>query len=380
MQLTKLARALRTHHAHTAVVQQSPLWMRAITVGLSFTALFGLGWLSFAQTEEIVVAQGKLEPKGRVVDVQAPVGGVISKLLVKEGSRVNAGDLLFSLDAKTNQDRQRSLQESLQYKKKQLELKLQERKNYLSLNSSQLSLLGKNLALQQQIEAKFNQLAREGASAELQALQQRNQVAQVRAQLQQTQIDRQRQLALLDQTVQQLKTEISDLQSRINELNVNLDYQAVRAPVSGVVFELKPRNNGFVTQSSEPLLKIVPFDKLEARVLVPSSDVGFVHLNQATDLSIDTFPASDFGVLEGKVTKIGSDALPPDPQNGQAGYRFPVEIQLSSQQLKLRNGVELPLQVGMSLTANIKLRKVSYLQLLLGSFKDKAQSLQRSGG
>jgi len=37
----------------------------------------------------------------------------------------------------------------------------------------------------------------------------------------------------------------------------------------------------------------------------------------------------------------------------------------------------LPLQVGMSLTANIKLRKVSYLQLLVGEFHDKAESLQR---
>ena len=37
----------------------------------------------------------------------------------------------------------------------------------------------------------------------------------------------------------------------------------------------------------------------------------------------------------------------------------------------------MPLQVGMSLTANIKLRKVSYLQLLLGEFQDKAESLQR---
>ena len=32
----------------------------------------------------------------------------------------------------------------------------------------------------------------------------------------------------------------------------------------------------------------------------------------------------------------------------------------------------------MSLTANIKLRKVSYLQLLLGGFQDKAESLQEA--
>jgi len=32
--------------------------------------------------------------------------------------------------------------------------------------------------------------------------------------------------------------------------------------------------------------------------------------------------------------------------------------------------------VGMSLTANIKLRKVTYLQLLLSDFKDKTNSLK----
>ena len=95
------------------------------------------------------------------------------------------------------------------------------------------------------------------------------------------------------------------------------------------------------------------------------------------DISIDSFPASDFGVLEGSVRQLGSDALPPDHAKQETEYRYPAMIKLASQQLKLKGGQLLPLQVGMSLTANIKLRKVSYLQLLLGGFRDKAGSLQR---
>ena len=72
-----------------------------------------------------------------------------------------------------------------------------------------------------------------------------------------------------------------------------------------------------------------------------------------------------------------SDALEPDPQQQHQELSFPVTIQLDDQQLKLKSGSSLPLQVGMSLTANIKLRKVSYLQLLLGEFQDKAESLPR---
>ena len=63
-----------------------------------------------------------------------------------------------------------------------------------------------------------------------------------------------------------------------------------------------------------------------------------------------------------------------DQQNPQ--YRYPADIELSNQNLTLKNGQKLTLQVGMSLSANIKLRKVSYLQLLIGSFRDKADSLK----
>ena len=61
----------------------------------------------------------------------------------------------------------------------------------------------------------------------------------------------------------------------------------------------------------------------------------------------------------------------------QTEHRYPAKIKLSSQKLELKSGQNLPLQPGMSLTANIKLRKVSYLQMLLGGFRDKADSLRQ---
>jgi HlyD family secretion protein len=121
-------------------------------------------------------------------------------------------------------------------------------------------------------------------------------------------------------------------------------------------------------------MKIVPFNALRAKVEVPSDKIGFVRVGQNVDISIDSFPASDFGVLEGVIKRIGSDALPPDQV--KQNYRYPVDIRLKSQMLKLSSGKSLPLQVGMSLSANIKLRKVTYLQLLLSDFKDKTASLK----
>jgi HlyD family secretion protein len=356
-------------------LQQSRVLARALTWTLIGCSGFGVLWLTFAQTEEVVVAPGKLEPIGDVKTIQVPVGGVLDEMLVKEGERVSKGQVLLKLDSETTKDREISLQKTIAAKQQQLSLKEVELQRYLSLNDTEQRVLRQNLVLEQEILDRFAALQRNGASAELQVLQQRNKVREVQGELAKTMMDRERQVAILQQAVQQLRGELADLQSKLTELRVNIRYQDIRSPVDGVVFDLKPTGPGFVAQGSEPVMKIVPYNNLKAKVEIDSSKIGFVTVGKPVDLSIDSFPSSDFGVLHGTVKRIGSDALPPDQL--KQTYRYPAEIELASQQLKLKSGTQLPLQVGMSLTANIKLRKVSYLQLLLGEFKDKAESLRQ---
>jgi HlyD family secretion protein len=357
------------------VLQQSRFWARGISWALMAVTGFALAWLALAKTEEIVTAPGKLEPLGVVKDVQMPVGGVVNQVLVKEGDRVKKGQLLLKLDTEATQDRKASVEKTIQFKEQQLSLKQEELTRYLAVNDTEQQVLRDSLVLQKEVLSRLDKLNREGATAELQFLQQRNKVQEVAGQLQQAKVERLRQQAILEQGARELSSNLADLRSKLIELNVNIRYQAIRAPEAGLVFELKPKSKGFVAETSEPVMKIVPFDRLEARVEVPSKDIGFVQVGKAADISIDSFPATDFGVLQGTVRKIGSDALPPDQL--KQFYRFPVDIRLNSQQLKLKSGANLPLQVGMSITANVKLRKVTYLQLLLSDFKDKAKSLQR---
>jgi HlyD family secretion protein len=357
------------------VLQQSRFWARGISWALMGVTGFAVAWLALAKTEEIVTAPGKLEPLGVVKDVQIPVGGVVDQVLVKEGEKVKKGQLLLKLDTEATQDRKASVEKTILFKQQQLSLKEEELTRYLAVNDTEQQVLRDSLVLEKEVLSRLDKLNREGATAELQFLNQRNKVQEVEGRLQQAKVERLRQQAILEQGARELQSNLADLRSKLIELNVNIRYQAIHAPEAGLVFELKPKSRGFVAQTSEPVMKIVPFDRLEARVEVPSKDIGFVQVGKAADISIDSFPASDFGVLQGTVRKIGSDAVPPDQL--KQFYRFPVDIRLNSQQLKLKSGVNLPLQVGMSITANVKLRKVTYLQLLLSDFKDKAKSLQR---
>ncbi|MCP9782019.1 HlyD family efflux transporter periplasmic adaptor subunit [Cyanobium sp. WKJ7-Wakatipu] len=369
-----IERRVQTSHEEMAL-QQSRFLARAITWALLGTTAAGLAWLALAKTDEVVVASGKLQPIGDVKTIQMPVGGVLETMLVKDGQRVSQGQVLLRLDNEATLDRQESLRTTITAKKAQLRLKEVELARYLNLNDTEQTVTRQNLVLETEILQRLEGLKAVGASAELQYLQQRNKVREVDGEIAKLKVDRLRQTAIIEQALEQVKGELADLGSKLTELQVNIRYQDVRSPVDGVVFDLKPTGPGFVAQGSEPVMKIVPYDALQAKVEIESSDIGFVRVGRPADISIDSFPATDFGVLLGTVKRIGSDALPPDERNQT--YRFPATIALDTQQLKLKSGKSLPLQVGMSLTANIKLRKVTYLQLLLGEFKDKTDSLKQ---
>ena len=369
-----LERRVQSSHEEM-VLQQSNFLAKAITWALIATTGSALAWLAFAKTDEVLIATGKLQPIGDVKVVQMPVGGVLQTMLVKDGEKVKKGQVLLRLDNEASLDRQARTRQSITAKEQQLALKKVELDRYLNLNETEQAVLKQNLGLEKEILDRLEILKKVGASAELQYLQQRNKVREVEGDIAKSRVDRLRQLAILQQAVEQLNGELADLRSKLTELDVNIRYQDIRSPVDGVVFDLKPTGVGFVAQGSEPVMKIVPYDALQAKVEIESKDIGFVKVGKPVDISIDSFPSNDFGVVEGTVKSFGSDALPPDEQHKT--YRFPAMIALNTQQLKLKSGLALPLQVGMSLTANIKLRKVTWLQLLLGEFKSKTDSLKQ---
>ena len=292
-------------------VNPSTVWAKAITYSLIGGTAFGIGWLAIAETEEIIVTQGKLEPISGVIPIKIPLQGVAKNIYVKEGENVKKGQLLIELDTEATQSKQNAL-----IKSREINIKILEKLDFL---------------------------LKEGAVSEVQYLQQ--------------------------------KLELNKLENEITSNNLTLKYQKIKAPVDGTVFNLIPQKPGYVANTTEPIMEIVPQDNLQARVEITSNKIGFVKVGKKADISIDSFPASDFGVIQGTVTRVSTDALKPDPRN-QKGFRYPSNIKLETQYLKTESGQKLPLQAGMSLTANIKLRKVSYLQLLLGTFDSKAKSLR----
>ena len=343
-----------------AFLKQDTFWIKSVSWGIIGTSLFGIGWLAIAKTEEIIVVPGKIVPIGEVKNIQMPMGGVAKNILVKEGQVVKTGDVLIELDNEANIERDKTL-------KKSILLKTNEQEIYNKLNLEEQNMLLNIKELDSQILSSLASLKEEGAISKLEYLKQKLKLQESESKFNQSQIQLDRQNSIY-------QSELADLKGNFAQNMVTLKNMSIRSPVNGVVFDLKPTTSGYAAQMTDNILKVVPLGELEARVEIPSKDIGFVSEGMDVDISIDSFPASDFGVIKGKVSRIGSDALQTEQNSGFA--TFPASVKLDNQKLLLKDKTSLDLKVGMSLNANVKLRKVSYLQLLLTTFKNKTDSLK----
>ena len=309
------------------------------------------------------------------------------------------------------------------------EQQLQNREQIKDLNGrlsqarSELQNADNDLATNQEILDRLAWLEKEGAVAELSKLQQeqevsaritrvstlRDEISRLEAQINQAESeisraefefertrrdqirDNRERISSIDstlgQTVLQNETQRQELGSRIAQLQEQLEFRELTAPVSGEVFNLKANQPGYAANSTEPILEIVPQDNLTARVYIPNQDIGFVQLTddcraavraedqdgiaancKEVDVRIDAFTYSEYGDIDGHLISIGSDALPPDEVF--QFYRFPAEIQLQSQVLESR-GETYTLRSGMSLNANIKTEKRTVISFFTDLFVRK---------
>lgn len=344
-----------------------------IMVGLTF---FGLGWLCIAKTDEIIIVSGKIIPTGEVTTIKMPTTGIIKEISVEEGDRVLQDQILLKLDTRTNEQRDKTLKEEITFKENQLSSLREEFDEFIKNSRKGFISLNNNIDLQASILEKYENLLIVGAVPELQYLDRKSNLISLKTEKDNLIIDFESNKLKYIQKLDVISSELVDLRGRLAENKFLLTNKIVKSPIDGIVFDLKPKNIDYSAQATENILKVVPYGDLEARLEVPSSDIGFVKEGMDVDINIDSYPSSDFGVLKSVIKSIGSDALKPDSSENRQFFSFPVTANLKDQFLEVKNGRKLDLKVGMTLSANIKLRKVSYLQLLLTTFREKTESIQ----
>lgn len=81
-----------------AQIEQEPIRARKLLFGLVLTIIAMLVWAGFAPLDEVTRGDGKVIPSQQLQVIQSMDGGIVEKILVREGDIVEVGDLLVRID------------------------------------------------------------------------------------------------------------------------------------------------------------------------------------------------------------------------------------------------------------------------------------------
>ena len=340
------------------VLRQTPVWaqsLAAIMIGLGVSAV--TAGLVF-RIDEVVTVTGQLESLGGSVDVKTPSGGKIDEVLFQDGSFVQKGQLLVRFDTRqAATDRATS--------RKLIELERSELASKLSILRSRQLVLEKKLDTSTQISVALKKLVDSGGFQKVQYLQQLDELYELQSELSNAKLE-------MNRTKLESEKSIGQLTNQLKRADLQLQYQNVIAPVSGIIFESKASAAG-VIGAGDTILTIIPQTGLKGKVFVQNKDIGFVKTGQKARVRVDAFPFTQYGELDGNVDQIGADTLPPDEKS--KFYRYPVKLNLNKPYLE-NKGVKVPLRVGMAITANLKLRDKRLISLVSDMFVDQTQSIR----
>ncbi|MEP2642816.1 HlyD family type I secretion periplasmic adaptor subunit [Roseobacter sp.] len=191
--------------------------------------------------------------------------------------------------------------------------------NQKSLLERQLTQAGTVLSLQREFARLNGQLGELAASR-----------AQAEGRI--TEIDIER-LKLATGTREDAITQLRDMRARElelmeerNALREEIDRLNIRAPVSGIVYDMQVRTPRSVIRAAEPVMFLVPQD----RPLVIAARVDLIHIDQLVagqdvTLRLSALDQRTTPELYGNVVQISADAFE-DDATGQSYYRTEIEL------------------------------------------------------
>ncbi len=373
-----------------------------ISLFLSFMVVFII-WAYFSPLEEVAQGQGRIIPSSREQIVQSLDPGTIQQMLVKEGDTVEKGQILLKLDdtrssailreSKAKVEHLEAMVARLQaeaYNTKLTfpedisdELKKREEAAYVSRRRAmeeQVSGLQKSKAALEQQIAITTPMVKRGVMSQVELLRMQRDSHDLAVQI----TERQNRYTT-DASNELVKTE-SELAQAKENMAMRADpveRSQIRAPMKGIVKNIRINTIGGVVSAGQDILEIVPIeDNLLVEAYIRPNDVAFIRPGLPAVVKLTAYDYAIYGGLEGKVTLISPDTLSDEKRNASElklnmnNVYYRILVQTSGSNLVDKNGNEMPIIPGMVATVDVKTGEKTVFQYLIKPITRMKQALR----
>ena len=373
-----------------------------ISLFLSFIIAFII-WAYFSPLEEVAQGQGRIIPSSREQIVQSLDPGTIQEMLVKEGDTVEKGQILLRLDDTRSSAILRESQakvENLEAMVARLqaeayntnlvfpdhisdELKKREEAAYVSRRRAmeeQVSGLRQSKNVLEQQIAIAEPMVKRGVMSQVDLLRMQRDSHDLEAQI----TERQNRYTT-DASNELVKTE-SELAQAKENMAMRADpveRSQIRAPMKGIVKNIRINTIGGVVNAGQDILEIVPIeDNLLVEAYIRPNDVAFIRPGLPAVVKLTAYDYAIYGGLQGEVTLISPDTLSDEKRNASElklnmnNVYYRILVKTSGSHLVDKNGNEMPIIPGMVATVDIKTGEKPVFQYLIKPITRMKQALR----
>lgn len=359
---------------------------RVLLMGISTLIVLAI-WASWATLEEQIRARGKVVVSSRAQVIQIVDGGVLARLLVKEGDKVKEGDLLAELQTvrfQASAEEVASKVAGLRAAVQRLEAELEGvaprfdpalSKTYPDIIQSQQNLYNRRVQLQREEQGALSRSV-QLATQELKALETLqatgdaglSEVIRTRRQVSELSASAVNKRNAYRQEAQselaKSRSELEQAEQLLTQRREALNATDIRAQMNGTVNNIRITTVGAVLRAGEELMRVIPSDEpllIEAKV--SPVDVAFLRLGLPANVKLDAYDYSIYGSLKGKLSYISADTVEAESPAKDEEPSYRVHLLIDPPQEARQQKIEvLP---GMTATVEIITGERTVMQYLL---------------
>lgn len=359
-------------------------------------------WSYFSPLEEVTRGQGSVIPSSREQIVQSLDPGIISEMRVKEGDVVEKDQVLLTLDdtrssaiLRESEAKVQNLEavvSRLQAEAYGIALKFPEgvssevrERELAAYNARRRAMqdavngLAKSKALLDREISIVSPMVKRGVMSEVELLRMQRQSAELANQI----TERKNQYsANASNELVQAESELAQARENMAMRADPVERSQIKAPMRGIVKNIRINTVGGVVQAGQDILEIVPLDDtLIVQAYISPKDVAFIRVGQEALIKVSAYDYAIYGGLDGKVILLSPDTLQDDRRPSelklnpdQAYYRVLVET--SGSYITDKAGNRLDISPGMTATVDIKTGEKTIFQYLIKPITRMKQALQ----
>ena len=338
---------------HHMLLTPPPRWSRTLIWSLGLGSLALLGWSCVSRVEETSNLPGQLETLRAEASIKSPDAAVVQAVSAVQHQLINKGDVLFTLS-------RADLKPKLENIPRKLELLKQKGVRDDQAMQIRLNQAKAKIALNTNLVERLRSLVTQGSVQEVQLLDKENDLYQSKADYQALQEDKAR-------MEMQRNIEINDLTTQLRELRDRSQKFDVVSPIAGSLQQLAVQVTGQRVEQGELLAKVVPKDGLIASVQVSSKLAAPIVKGKEADITVDAFPANDYGTLKGVVESISPTTSSIDAK-GQ-GQAYIARIRIAASGIPEDYPAD-SLRSGMGITARVVLHEKPVIAIIFDFMED----------